>query len=51
LRTFPTNAPNSDLRAAVAHGVIRLVLHQSSYEWSFIPTVGNFADAGTGFCH
>ena len=40
LRTFPTTAANSELRAAVAHGVIRLVLHPSSYEWSFIPTTG-----------
>ena len=51
LRTFPTTAANSELRAAVAHGVIRLVLHPSSYEWSFIPTTGDVTDAGSGPCH
>ena len=48
LRTFPTTAANSELRAAVAHGVIRLVLHPASYEWSFIPTTGDVTDSGSG---
>jgi hypothetical protein len=51
LRTFPKIAANSELRAAVAHGVIRLVLHRSSYEWTFIPTSGDFGDSGTAPCH
>ena len=51
LRTFPTNAPNSELRAAVSHGVIRLVLLPTSYEWRFIPTTGDFSDFGRGPCH
>ena len=51
LRDFTTQAANSELRAAVSHGVIRLVLQPSSYEWSFIPTKPGFTDAGSGPCH
>jgi hypothetical protein len=51
LRAFPTTAANSELRAAVAHGVIRLVLHPTSYEWRFISTTGAFSDTGSGSCH
>ena len=51
LRTFPTTAANSELRASVSHGVIRLVLHPTSYDWSFIPTTGDVTDAGSGPCH
>jgi hypothetical protein len=51
LRPFPTTAANSELRAAVAHGVIRLVLHATSYDWTFLPSSGTFGDAGHGTCH
>jgi len=51
LRGFDLNAPNSELRASVAHGVLRLVLHPTSYEWTFIPTTGGFGDSGSGPCH
>jgi hypothetical protein len=51
LRAFPTTAANSELRTAVAHGVIRLVLHRASYEWSFLPTTGELTDSGSGPCH
>jgi hypothetical protein len=51
LRTFPTVVANSELRATIAHGIIRLVLHQASYEWTFIPTSGRFSDSGIGQCH
>ena len=51
LGTFPTTAANSELRLAVAHGVIRFVLKDGSYQWQFIPTTGEVTDAGTGFCH
>jgi hypothetical protein len=51
LRSFPTSVPNSELRATVSHGVIRLVLHPTSYEWRFIPTAGDFSDSGRGPCH
>jgi hypothetical protein len=51
LRTFPNTVANSELRDSTAHGVIRLVLHRASYDWTFIPTSGGLTDAGTAFCH
>ena len=51
LRTFPTTRPNSVVRASVAHGVIEFTLHQSSYEWAFHSTTGEFSDSGAGACH
>jgi hypothetical protein len=51
LRPFPTTAANSELRVAVAHGVIRLVLHAASYDWTFLSSSGTFGDAGHGTCH
>jgi calcineurin-like phosphoesterase family protein len=51
LRQFDDPEPNSELRAAVAHGVLKLVLHAESYEWSFLPTTGTFADSGSNRCH
>ncbi len=51
LRPFKDPKPNSELRAAVTHGVLKLVLHPDSYDWTFIPTGGDFSDAGSGPCH
>jgi hypothetical protein len=51
LRPFSTIAANSELRAAVTHGVLRLVLHPTSYDWTFVPTIGEFGDSGSGPCH
>lgn len=35
-----------------SYGVLRLVLHPSSYEWKFIPVAGRtFTDAGSGNCY
>jgi hypothetical protein len=51
LRTFPTTRANSELRAATSHGIIELVLHKGSYQWTFLPTTGNVGDAGTAPCH
>jgi acid phosphatase type 7 len=50
LRTFPSTVANSELRA-IAHGVIRLVLHPSSYDWSFTSTTGDVLDSGSSACH
>jgi hypothetical protein len=50
LRTFPTQVANSQVRAIV-HGVLRLVLHPGSYEWTFLSTTGEFTDSGSGACH
>jgi hypothetical protein len=51
LRRFKDPVGNSELRAAVTHGVLKLVLHPDSYDWTFIPTGGDFSDAGSGPCH
>jgi 3',5'-cyclic AMP phosphodiesterase CpdA len=45
-------ASNSEVRNNTTFGVIRLVLHDRSYEWRFVPVRGGrFSDAGTGTCH
>jgi hypothetical protein len=51
VRVFSTIVANSELRATGMHGVIRLVLHPSSYEWTFLPTSGDFRDSGSAPCH
>lgn len=51
LRDFPRSAANSVVRAAVAHGVVRFVLHPASFEWRFVTTTGEFSDTGSGACH
>jgi hypothetical protein len=34
------------------HGVLRLTLHHSSYDWQFVPVEGqDYTDSGTGHCH
>jgi len=51
LRGFPTVAAHSEVRLSDSHGVIRFVLHPTSYDWSFIPTSGDAGDSGNGACH
>ena len=51
LRTFEKPVANSELRAAVVHGVFKLTLREASYDWQFIPVSGEFHDGGTAFCH
>jgi PKD repeat protein len=52
LRAFVTTAANSEIRNATSWGVLKLTLHPSSYDYSFIPIAGQtFTDAGTGACH
>jgi len=51
LRGFTTVAAHSEVRLANTLGVIRFVLHPTSYEWSFIETSGEVADSGNGACH
>ena len=51
LRAFGDQAANSELRAAGYFGVLRLVLHGASYEWSFLTTAGIVLDAGNTNCH
>jgi hypothetical protein len=51
LRAFGTQAANSELRAAGYFGVLRLILHGASYEWSFLTTLGTVLDTGNTNCH
>jgi PKD repeat protein len=52
LRTFTATAANSELKDATSFGVLKLTLHASSYDYSFIPIAGDtFTDTGSGSCH
>jgi hypothetical protein len=52
LTTFGTILPASEVRAEGEYGVLQLVLHNGSYDWSFIPVVGeSFTDSGSTACH
>lgn len=52
LRGFRSKvAANSELRAAVTHGLLKFSLRNGSYEWQFIPTEGSFSDRGVANCH
>ena len=51
LREFPTTVAHSEVRKAGSLGVIRFVLHPTSYDWSFIATSGEVEDTGSAACH
>jgi acid phosphatase type 7 len=43
---------NSEARNADAYGVLKLTLHPTSYDWTFLPEAGKtFTDSGTTACH
>jgi hypothetical protein len=45
-------AGNSQVRNSTAFGVLKLTLHATSYDWSFVPQAGgSFSDSGAGTCH
>ena len=45
-------ARNSEVRNNNAYGVIKFTLHDSGYDWKFVPVRGGqFSDAGTDKCH
>ncbi|HSF17629.1 MAG TPA: metallophosphoesterase [Vicinamibacteria bacterium] len=51
LYSFGTVEPNSEVRYNDSHGVLKLTLHPTSYEWEFVPVAGStFTDTGTGSC-
>lgn len=51
LYPFPTIQPNSEVRNNIAHGVLKLTLHATSYDWQFVPIAGQtFTDSGTADC-
>ncbi len=52
LYTFGPPRPNSEVRDAWTHGVLRLTLLEQGYRWEFAPVGGGPArDSGTDTCH
>jgi hypothetical protein len=44
-------AANSQVRNDKTHGVLKLTLHPTSYDWQFIPIAGQtFTDSGSASC-
>ena len=50
LYDFMQTAPNSQVRIK-SHGVLRLTLQHTNYDWAFIDIAGRTADAGADNCH
>jgi hypothetical protein len=47
-----TRIAHSEVAQNDTFGVLMLTLHQSSYDWRFVPTAGRtFTDSGSGSCH
>ena len=43
---------NTAIFNATSYGILKLVLHDSSFDWEFIPEPGSqFTDKGTGLCN
>ena len=51
LRSFPRQAPNSEMRIANGYGVIAFTLHDGSYDWVFTVAGADFQDTGRQSCH
>ena len=52
LRPFATIKANSEKRNADTHGVLKLTLNPTSYDWQFVPVAGKtFTDSGSTSCH
>ena len=51
LDTPGTEVPTSQVLNNTTHGVIRITLHNGSYDWKFVPDEGTFTDSGTTSCH
>ena len=44
--------PGSEVRQATTHGILRVDLLSSGYQWEFIPEAGGtFTDSGSSACH
>ncbi len=44
--------PNSEVQKDDTHGVLKLTLHSTSYDWEFVPIAGKtFTDSGSDSCH
>jgi hypothetical protein len=49
---FGTPHPNSEIRDADTFGILKFILHPTSYAWEFVPEAGKtFRDAGSATCH
>jgi hypothetical protein len=49
---FSTIVANSQARKSGVFGVMKLTLHSSSYDWSFVADPSTpYSDSGTGSCH
>src|SRR5579863_2286265 len=45
-------APNSQVLNNTTHGIMKLTLHNGSYDWQFVNDgESSFTDSGTGTCH
>ena len=52
LEALGTIQPNSEVVQNSAHGVLRLVLRPTGYQWRFFPVAGQtFSDTGSAPCH
>jgi hypothetical protein len=48
----PTFLPTSEVHAQGVYGVLEVVLHPGSYDWKFVPVLGEtFTDSGSSPCH
>jgi acid phosphatase type 7 len=51
-RPFAKPLPTSEVRDDTTFGVLKLMLHPTSYDWVFLPEAGKqFTDSGSGQCH
>ncbi|MBK8046353.1 MAG: LysM peptidoglycan-binding domain-containing protein [Anaerolineales bacterium] len=51
LRSFEFIQPNSEVRNSDTWGVIKMTLHEGSYDWEFVPIPGQtWTDSGTANC-
>jgi len=42
----------SQVRNNTTYGVLKLTLHETSYDWQFVPIAGStFTDSGSSNCH
>lgn len=52
LSGFDEPLPNSEVRNAETHGVLKLTLRPDGYDWEFVPVEGEtFTDSGSAECH
>jgi hypothetical protein len=48
---FSTIRANSEAKMTGSYGLVQFTLHPSSYDWTFVPATGSFADSGSTLCH